>query len=90
MIEIIKSDNNNFTVKIKKNLISEHKVFFSDNFYSKFKGNRTKEMIIKKSFEFLLERESNESILRSFDLEEIENYFPEYNKILNITLKHEK
>ena len=42
-------------------------------------------MIIKKSFEFLLERESNESILRSFDLEEIENYFPEYNDILNIT-----
>lgn len=85
MIKIIQADSNNFTVKIKQNSISEHKVFFSDNFYFKFKGNRTKVMIIKQSFEFLLERESNESILRSFDLEEIENYFPEYNKILNIT-----
>ena len=34
--------------------------------------------LIKKSFEFLLERESNESILREFNLETIETYFPEY------------
>ncbi len=34
--------------------------------------------LVKKSFEFLLERESNNSILRRFDLSVIGHYFPEY------------
>ena len=38
--------------------------------------------LIIKSFEFLLERESNQSILSEFNLEIIENYFPEYPKLI--------
>lgn len=34
--------------------------------------------LVKRSFEFLLARESNTSILREFDLSTIERYFPEY------------
>jgi hypothetical protein len=34
--------------------------------------------LVKASFEFLLEREPPQSILRSFDLMEIGRYFPEY------------
>jgi hypothetical protein len=34
--------------------------------------------LVRASFEFLLERESNESILRQFNLTEISRYFPEY------------
>jgi hypothetical protein len=34
--------------------------------------------LVRRSFEFLLERESNTSILREFDLSTIERYFPEY------------
>jgi hypothetical protein len=34
--------------------------------------------LVKASFEFLLERESPRSILRSFDILEIGRYFPEY------------
>ncbi len=34
--------------------------------------------LVKASFAFLLERESPQFILRSFDLAEIERYFPEY------------
>ena len=41
-------------------------------------GGASAEMLIEKSFEFLLERESNTSILRSFDLPTIQRYFPEY------------
>lgn len=38
--------------------------------------------LVRASFEFLLDRESKESILSSFDLRDIETYFPEYpNKI---------
>ncbi len=36
--------------------------------------------LIKKSFEFLLERESNTSILKKFDLTIIAHYFPEYEQ----------
>jgi hypothetical protein len=34
--------------------------------------------LVRRSFEFLLEREGNTSILREFDLSTIERYFPEY------------
>ena len=34
--------------------------------------------LVERSFEFLLAREPNTSILREFDLSTIERYFPEY------------
>ena len=34
--------------------------------------------LVKRSFEFMLAREGNTSILREFDLSTIERYFPEY------------
>ena len=40
--------------------------------------------LVKASFDFLLERESARSILRSFDLLDIAHYFPEYEK----TIRH--
>ena len=40
----------------------------------------TAERLIEASFEFLLEREPKEAILRQFALPEIESYFPEYAK----------
>jgi hypothetical protein len=36
------------------------------------------ETLVERSFEFLLEREPANSILRSFTLDEISRYFPEY------------
>jgi hypothetical protein len=38
------------------------------------------ETLIEKSFEFLLERESNTMILARFDLPVIGDYFPEFEK----------
>jgi hypothetical protein len=37
---------------------------------------------VEKSFEFLLERESNTSILKTFDLPVIGGYFPEYENAI--------
>jgi hypothetical protein len=42
--------------------------------------NAQPEELIKRSFEFLLEREPKESILARFDLPVIARYFPEYEK----------
>lgn len=36
------------------------------------------EVVVRESFEFLLEREPATSILREFSLEEIARFFPEY------------
>jgi len=48
------------------------------------KGIKSKEELILFSFKFLLERENNTSILSNFNLETIQNYFPEYkNEIQN-------
>ena len=35
---------------------------------------------MKRSFQFLLEREPKESILKQFDLQVIGRYFPEYER----------
>jgi hypothetical protein len=50
-------------------------------------GGASAEMLIERSFEFLLERESNTSILRSFDLPAIQRYFPEYERTITSTLR---
>jgi hypothetical protein len=42
---------------------------------------------VVKSFEFLLEREPNTSILRSFDLSVISQYFPEYENEIRKELR---
>lgn len=44
------------------------------------------EKLIEASFEFLLERESKESILSRFELPVIEHYFPEYPRKIRAKL----
>ena len=43
-------------------------------------GATAPDRLVRTSFEFLLERESSASILRSFGLTEISRYFPEYER----------
>ena len=40
------------------------------------------EDLVRRSFEFLLERERPSAILRQFELSVIENYFPEYDELI--------
>ena len=40
------------------------------------------ETLVQRSCEFLLEREPNTSILRSFELPVIQRYFPEYERTI--------
>ncbi len=41
-------------------------------------GSRSLEDLVRVSFEFLLEREPKESIMKEFDVTVISRYFPEY------------
>ncbi|RMG40656.1 MAG: hypothetical protein D6719_10350 [Candidatus Dadabacteria bacterium] len=62
---------------------SKHSVTLSKALYDKLTaGDITPEDLIRKSFNFLLEREPKESILSSFDLSVISRYFPEYERVI--------
>ena len=81
-INIKELSPNAFDVTIYSNTETNHQVTISDNFITEYQiKNLTKKEIIEQSFLFLLERESNTSILRRFDIEVISNYFPEYKKL---------
>lgn len=83
-IDITPLDTHSFEVKIQGSSATTHIVSVKPDYVEKLVGNKVPtEVLIKKSFEFLLERESNTSILRSFDLSVIARYFPEYEH--NIT-----
>jgi hypothetical protein len=83
MITVNPIDNTTFEVVVASNTITRHKVTVKSAYYEQLTGKRVApEVLVEKSFEFLLERESNTSILRSFDLPVIGRYFPEYEKVL--------
>ena len=79
MIQITKIDDTTFDVMVTSSSTTTHRVTVSANYASKLTEDKmTTESLVEKSFEFLLEREPNTSILRSFELSVIERYFPEY------------
>ena len=79
MISVETIDNNSFKVSVTKESSTLYIVLLNDRFHQDVSNNKlTKTELITKSFEFLLERESNQSILKKFNLEVISQYFPEY------------
>ena len=90
-ILIKKNDNNRFAVSIESSINSNHIVTLNDDIHNEMtKGFKSKEELILFSFKFLLERENNTSILSNFNLEIIQNYFPEYKNEIQNWLNHEK
>ena len=79
-IKVNSFSKDEFKVTVLSNQKSEHSVKITDNYHNQLtNGKLSKTELIKLSFEFLLEREPNTSILSEFDLSVISNYFPEYN-----------
>jgi len=66
---------------------TEHRVRVVEADVRRFAHGHSAEELLKASFEFLLEREPNTSILSSFDLPVIGRYFPEYEKEMKRLLK---
>lgn len=77
MMEIDREDEDTFLVTIDGQRRTEHRVTVRDGYAQKL-GAGDKEGLVRRSFEFLLEREPNTSILREFDLEKINDYFSEF------------
>ena len=84
MIEVRKTNSDEFAVTVtveERSGKTEHTVTLDDDYYRDLtRGSITKEELIKRSFEFLLERESKESILSRFNLQVIKRYFPEFER----------
>jgi hypothetical protein len=88
MITVNPIDSTTFEVIVEDNSTTTHEVTVTPSYYKKLTGERvTSEVLVERSFQFLLQRESNTSILRSFELSEISRYFPEYEKTIQKMLK---
>jgi hypothetical protein len=81
MITVERIDDRTLMVTVKGRTTTTHRVSVDPSYHEKLTGGRVSaEKLVEKSFEFLLERESNTSILRTFDLPVIGRYFPEYEQ----------
>ena len=76
-----------FRVTVAGQTTTEHRVTVSPAYHEKLTAGRmSAEELVRVSFEFLLQREPNTSILRSFDLPVIGQYFPEYERSVQARL----
>jgi hypothetical protein len=88
MITVEKIDHTTFQVTVKERTTTTHRVTVDPSYHEKLTGgSATPEVLVEKSFEFLLEREDNTSILSTFDLPVIGEYFPEYERMIRKMVK---
>lgn len=87
MIKVEEKDEKEFEVIVDEDgTRTKHIVTLDDEYYERLtRGEITKKELIKRSFEFMLKRESKESILSRFNLKVINTYFPEYEKEIRIS-----
>ena len=83
MVTVKPIDSTTFEVMVEGATTTAHKVTLTAPYYEKLTGKRVApEVLVEKSFRFLIDRESNTSILRSFDLPVIGQHFPEYERVI--------
>ncbi len=62
---------------------SSHRVTLKPEYLNRLTAGRIEAPdLIRRSFEFLLEREPKESILSRFDLQDIQRYFPDFERAI--------
>lgn len=88
MIQVRKLNETTFEVTVEDQATTTHTVTVDHDYIKKLtEGKVPVERLVSRSFDFLLERESNSSILRSFNLNVIRRYFPEYERKIREMLK---
>ena len=94
MAEIkIKSRTNNlgyhFNIEVTdKNGFASYRVTMDRDFIIRIGANYEPELVVRKSFEFLLSKEPKEKIMEEFDLTIITQFFPEYITTLEKMLQN--
>lgn len=70
-----------FTVEVRARTVTQHRVTVSPAYLRELGvGAAAPADVLRAAFSFLLEREPNTSVLRAFDLRDIEHYFPEFRQ----------
>ncbi len=83
MISVTMTGINEYEVVVEKPTETVHRVTLSQDYYRSLCGAKvTHEWLIIQAFKFLLEREPNTAILSSFDIKDINGYFPEFEAAL--------
>ena len=78
-ISIKKRTNDVFQVTVADSMTTTHEVTVTDQSLTDLTENKmTKTQLLEFSFNFLLDREPNTSILSSFDINVISKYFSNY------------
>ena len=78
-ISIEKRNDNVFEVTVTDSVTTTHTVTVTDQSLTDLTDNNvTKTQLLEFSFNFLLDREPNTSILSSFDINVISRYFSDY------------
>lgn len=86
-IHVHRLSDTQFRVEIQEGeSSSSHTVTVSAAALQRYGGSVQPEVLVEKSFEFLLDREPKESILRTFDLPVIEQYFSDYPQNIRVRL----
>ena len=88
MIEVRYISPEEYEVNVGGTTATVHRVTLRDADRQRLGGDIPAEQLIEESFRFLLEREPNTSILRTFDLPVIGRYFPEYEGEIRKRLTH--
>jgi len=90
MIQVESLPSGEWLVTVEGRATTKHTVRVTPEELRRFGGGEASaEQLLRASFRFLLDRESNTSILSAFDLPVIERYFPEYGKEIGRYLKAE-
>ena len=78
-IKITEIEKDKFLVEVSDNVKTSHNVVISDKVYKQLtNGVISKSELLEKSFQFLLDREPNTSILTNFEIQIISHYFSDY------------
>jgi len=82
-ISVTKHSKSLYEVRVAdRGTLTTHEVSVDQETVAGLAAGRSAEAVIEASFRFLLERESQESILSSFGLQIIGRYFPDYEEQL--------
>ena len=78
VIDVEHAKGDEWVVTVNAGTMTRHRVRVSNADLARLGQGCSTEALLRESFRFLLERESNTSILPSFDLPLIGHYFPEF------------
>lgn len=81
-ISVTEAGPGTFVVVVEAQSTTRHQVDVEADYAERIAPGVEAAELVRRSFEFLLEREPNTSILAQFELPVIGRYFPEYERVI--------